>query len=99
MFLGDMLSAQEAERIGLVNRTYPDDIFLTEVKSLAKRIAEGPSVAISLIKKAVYEGLQNAILDQLELEVSYNAVCHRTQDYREGVTAFLEKRKPNFNGK
>lgn len=99
MFLGDMISVDEAERIGLIDRIFPDNVFLSEVKALAERIAEGPSVAISLIKKAVYKGLQNTILDQLELEVSYNAICHRTLDYREGVNAFLEKRKAKFTGK
>ncbi|MFC1945842.1 enoyl-CoA hydratase/isomerase family protein [Chloroflexota bacterium] len=99
MITGDMISAQEADRIGLVNRVFPHEQLLPEVKALAERIAAGPGTAISLTKKALNRSPENTILDQLELEVSYNAMCHRTHDYREGVNAFLEKRKPNFTGK
>ena len=96
---GEFISAQEAYRIGLTNRVFPHDQFMAGVKELAERIARGPSVAISLIKKAVNMGVTHSLEEQIELEASYNVICHKTTDYAEGVKSFFEKREPVFRGR
>ena len=100
IFTGDMLDAVEAERIGLVNRVVPDESLMPLTKELASRIAEGPSVAIELMKRAVYQGLEtNNFASQLAYEGWAQELCYETKDVEEGVRAFLEKRKPKFSGR
>jgi 2-(1,2-epoxy-1,2-dihydrophenyl)acetyl-CoA isomerase len=100
IFTGDMLDAVEAERIGLVNRVVPDESLMPVTKELATRIAEGPSVAIELMKRAVYQGLEtNNFASQLAYEGWAQELCYETKDVEEGVRAFLEKRKPKFSGR
>ncbi len=100
MFTGDMLDAPEAERMGLVNRVVPHDNLMSVAKELAARIAEGPSVAIELMKRAVYQGLEtNNFASQLAYEGWAQELCYETKDVEEGVRAFLEKRKPKFSGR
>ncbi|WP_223596618.1 enoyl-CoA hydratase/isomerase family protein [Neobacillus bataviensis] len=96
MFTGDPISAQEAERIGLVNRIVPSGEGLTSSKELAKRISRHSLQALSRIKKSVDEGLNQSLTEGIELEASLFAEIFQTEDIKEGVQAFLEKRKPVF---
>ncbi len=96
---GDMISAQEAERIGLVTRVVPPDELMPTVKELATKMAKGAGLSIKFTKKAVYKGLQhNDLLTQLDYESFAQGVCRQSEDHREGVKAFMEKRKPQFKG-
>jgi len=100
MFTGNMINAPEAERVGLVNQVVPHDNLMPATKELATRIAEGPSVAIELMKRAVYQGLEtNNFASQLAYEGWAQELCYETEDVKEGVRAFLEKRKPEFSGR
>jgi enoyl-CoA hydratase/carnithine racemase len=97
-FTGDLIDAKEAERIGLVDMLVPPDKLMTAADDLAKRLSEGP-IAISLIKKGFNESLKmnaDSILDFVS-RIQYQLV--HTEDHREAVDAWLEKRKPVFKGK
>ncbi len=100
VWTGDIIDAAEADRIGLVNRVVPHDDLLTVVKDLATRIASGPPITIQLAKHALYQGALNTNLQsQMELELHHNAICGATEDRKEGMRAFIEKREPIFKGK
>jgi len=95
---GDLIDASEAERVGLVTRVVPHDELMGHCHQFAQRIADGPSVAMELIKRAVYRGLHNDLDKQLDFETYAQNVCRQTEDHKEGVAAFMEKRKPAFKG-
>jgi 2-(1,2-epoxy-1,2-dihydrophenyl)acetyl-CoA isomerase len=99
MFTGDMIDAGRAEQLGLVDQVVPQEALEETVTALAKRIASGPSVAISLMKRAAYRGIHSDLNSQLEFEAVCQAICRRTEDCQEGVNAFLEKREPKFKGR
>ena len=98
MFTGDIMSATEAERIGLVSKVVPHDNLMTVAKETATKIARGPSVAIELMKKAAYRALENSLELQLDFETYAQNICRQTQDYKDGVEAFMQKRPPQFKG-
>ena len=97
-FTGDIIDSKEAERIGLVTRVVPHDELMKVTEELAGRIARAPSVAIELTKRAVYRGLQNDLDKQLDFESYAQNLCRQTEDHREGVQAFMEKREAIFKG-
>jgi len=100
MWTGDMIDAKEAERIGLVRSVVPAAELMKEAKALALRFAKGPSVAIELTKRMVYDGLKaNDFSSQLANEGLAQEICYKTEDYKEGVDAFVEKREAKFKGK
>jgi enoyl-CoA hydratase len=95
---GDIIDAQEALKIGLVEKVVPPEKLMETAKEMAQKIASKGPIAIRLSKKAIHEGLQMDLDRGLALESSYfGAVCS-TQDKLEGISAFLEKRKPQFKG-
>ncbi len=99
LMTGDMISAQEAERIGLVTKVVPPDELMPTVRELATKLAKGPGLAIKFSKKAVYKGLQhNDLVNQLDYESFAQGVCRQSEDHREGVRAFMEKREAHFKG-
>jgi enoyl-CoA hydratase/carnithine racemase len=99
IFADERINAQEALRIGLVERVVPKGQAVEEAKKLLKKImAKGP-VAIKMAKKAINEGLKMSLREGLDLEAQGNGVCFGTEDKDEGAKAFLEKRPPKFRGK
>ena len=96
---GDMINAQTAEAIGLVNYVYPADELETKTMELANKIAEKAPIALQLCKEAVKFASRSNLDEGLRREVDLFAICFSTEDKQEGVSAFLEKRKPVFKGK
>lgn len=96
---GEMITAAEAHRLGLVQKVLPASELLKEAKDLAKQLAEKAPLAIQLIKKSIHNGLDVDLKTGLQLEASYFGLCFNTEDRIEGVNAFLEKRPPRFKGK
>ncbi len=99
IFTGDIIDAHEALKIGLVNRVLPNDLLLEEAKSLAKKIMSRGGIAIKLAKAAINVGTETSLEKGLAYEAETASITFSTQDKKEGVKAFLEKRKPNFVGK
>ncbi len=98
LWTGDFVSAEDAERIGLVNRVVPAQELMDTVLELAARLASGPSVALRMIKRAVYQGSRMDLRSHLDLITSHMAIIRQTADHREGARAFVEKRPPRFVG-
>lgn len=96
--LGDKISAEEAERIGMIYKVFADEIFEQEAMKIALTLAQMPTKALAFTKAALNNSLVNNYEDQLHDEELLQERAGRTKDYQEGVQAFLEKRKPNFIG-
>jgi 2-(1,2-epoxy-1,2-dihydrophenyl)acetyl-CoA isomerase len=100
MYTGDMINAAEAERLGIVNKVVPHDELMNETMALAKRIASGPPLTIELIKRAIYKGFtENDVWHQIHYEWHLQSLAIATEDFKEGVMSFLEKRDPKFMGR
>ncbi len=97
-FVGDPLSAADAERWGLVNRVVGADTLAGEARALAARLAAGAPRAIALTKQALNRSLETGLEAQLEEESVLQGIAGQTADHREGVAAFLDKRPPRFTG-
>ncbi len=97
--LGDRISAEQAEQWGMIWRCLDDDKLMDEALAMARHLATQPSQGLALIKKALRASTANSLDEQLELEARLQRVAGRTEDYREGAMAFLEKREPVFKGK
>lgn len=95
---GEPISAQDAFAAGLVNRVVPDERVLDEAVALAKLIAERPPMAVRLARQALRYGVERTLLEGLELERRNYRMLYDTRDQKEGMAAFLEKRKPKFSG-
>jgi len=96
--LGDMFDAKKAEELGLVNWVVPAADIEAETNKLAQRLANGPTVSYGSIKRLVYASHANSYPAQLAMEAENFGICAATDDWAEGVTAFLEKRDPEFKG-
>jgi 2-(1,2-epoxy-1,2-dihydrophenyl)acetyl-CoA isomerase len=96
---GDRLSAEQAERWGMIWQVVDDESLMEEVNKQAAHFATQPTTGLALIKRAMRQSLGNTLDDQLNLEKDFMRLAGRTDDYREGVQAFTEKRKPVFTGK
>ncbi|WP_191561839.1 enoyl-CoA hydratase [Metabacillus idriensis] len=97
MFTGDPIDAREAERLGLVGSVVPKGEGIQKAIELANRISRHSLPALSKIKKAVDEGLNSTLLNGLDLEAGLFEEVFQTEDIKEGVQAFIEKRKPAFS--
>jgi enoyl-CoA hydratase len=96
---GDMIDAQEALRIGLVNKVFPNENLMDEAIKLAGKIASKGQIAISLALESVLNTNNKSLINGLEEESNLFGKCCGSEDFKEGTTAFLEKRKPNFKNK
>jgi 2-(1,2-epoxy-1,2-dihydrophenyl)acetyl-CoA isomerase len=99
IFTGDMIDAAEALRIGVVSAVYPPVELMPAAYDLARRIAAGPPIAIRLAKRALYHGEGTDLQGGLEFETFAQNVCFETEDAREGIRAFVDKRAPQFKGR
>lgn len=99
LYTGENFDAQEALRIGLVNKVVSPDKLMDEVTAIANTIAAKGPRAVNLTKAAVNAGMETDIDRALAIEADIFGICFSTSDQKEGMTAFLEKRKPNFTGK
>lgn len=96
--LGDRMNAEQALAAGLINRVVPSAELDAEVEKLARRLADGPSIAIARTKALLNQSAHRALAEQMALEAESFGACAGTDDFAEGVRAFNEKRKSNFSG-
>lgn len=99
MATGDIISAQDAFTLGLVNRVVPFDALDTTVDAIAARLAAAAPIALKKIKEGLNHGLNADLASALDFEAVNQGVCFQSEDFREGVQAFLEKRHAHFQGK
>ena len=98
MMLGEKISGEEAEQIGLIYKCVEDEALETEAKALVDRLAKGPTVALGLMKQTMREGLEKDFTATLAAEARAQRLAGNTQDAVEGALAFLQKRKAAFKG-
>ncbi len=99
IFTGDLVDAEEAYRMGILGKLVPSDRLEEEAMALAGRIAQGPPKALSFDKMVIYKGLSSDFETALKLGSMCEELCLRTEDFKEGIKAFAEKRQPMFRGK
>lgn len=98
MMLGDKVSAVEALNMGMIYKIFPTGLFEEEVKNLAETLANMPTKALGFTKRLLNQSMTNDLVTQLDLESDLQIESSSSNDYKEGVAAFVEKRKPEFNG-
>ena len=98
-FTGDALNAQEALACGLVSKVVPDAELMSAARALAARIAGNPAKAVRMTKRLMVQSQGMTLAAILEMSAAMQALAHTTEDHKEAVTAFLEKRKPVFSGR
>jgi len=99
LFTGDFIEAKDAERLGVVNRIVPAGDLEKETMILARKIADGPPIPMKLMKLQVYEGLGMDLGTALQMAAACETITLTSEDHKEGVAAFREKRKPEFKGR
>ena len=97
-FTADIIDAEDAGRLGIVNRVVADDELPAETMALARRIADGPRIALGYMKRNLLAAETEPFQTVLELEAAHQARCAFTEDHKEAVAAFVEKRRPVFKG-
>lgn len=98
MMLGDKIPAIEAERIGLIYKYFPEETFLSEAEKIAITLSQLPTKGLAFTKRALNKSLDQSLEQQLQTEDSFQRKAAATNDFSEGVSAFLEKRTPHFKG-
>ncbi len=99
IFTGEVIDAEEALRLGIVSAVHPPETLMAAAHTLARKIADGPPIAIRLAKRAIYHSLECDLRQALEFETYAQNICFETEDAREGIAAFVEKRPPSFRGR
>lgn len=99
LFFGDPIDAEEAYRLGLVNKVVPPESLLDEAKKWAKTLSQRPPLALKAVKSCVNVGMQMPLSAAIDFEAKEAAILINTEDRNEGMKAFLEKRQPVFKGK
>jgi len=98
-FSGEPVLAEEAFKIGMINKVVPNDTLMDETFAYAKRIAKAPTRSVGMIKRLLNRSFDSDLQTQLEFESAFQGLATSTADMIEGVTSFLEKRDSNFQGK
>ena len=98
-FLSDRLSAEEALRLGLTNWVCEPDQLAGKTREIARRLAQGPTVAYRYMKENLNRAMAGEVDDCLDLEATHHVHCGQTEDHREATKAFVEKREPVFKGR
>ena len=99
MMTGEKVMAIDAEKMGMIYKVYDDEEFDDQVMKLAEYLSSMPTRSLGFIKKLLNESLNSNLFSQLDLEGKMQVLASKTDDHKEGVKAFLEKRKPDFSGK
>ena len=99
MMLGDKVTATEAEKMGMIYKVFSADEYADGLVKMTATLAQMPTLAFGLTKKALNHSFENTLEQQLQLEDKLQFAAAHTEDYQEGVAAFMEKRNPNFKGK
>lgn len=99
MMLGDQVSAEDAEKLGMVYKVFSSENFMEEVNNIARILSNMPTKALGLTKRLLNNSLQNSLDEQLNLESKLQIESAQSEDYSEGVDAFVNKRKPEFKGR
>lgn len=98
MMLGDKISAVEAERIGMIYKCFPEQTFFSEAEKIATTLSELPTKALGFTKQALNKSLEQNLEQQLQTEDLLQQKAASTNDFKEGIAAFIEKREANFKG-
>ena len=98
LFTGDFLGAEEAYRIGVLNKVVPLERLEKETMGLAQKIAAGPPIAIRLSKMQLYKGLEMNLETAMQMAAACETITLTSEDHKEGVSAFREKRLPKYKG-
>lgn len=99
LFTGDIIEAELARSIGLVNELLSPEELLPRAKELARKLAAGPPLALKMTKRALNRSLHRGMAEHLDFEAAVQTYCFYTEDHQEGVRSFVEKREPQFKGK
>ena len=98
-FLSDKVTMEEAESLGLVNGVFGEEVLQQEAGAIAQRLAQGPTIAYRYMKENLNRAVNGEMGECLDMEAAHHIHCGQTEDHKEAVQAFVDKREPTFNGR